>query len=113
MNLKTKKTSFKTILVSLFLMPTLVTGVASAGDHKEDKKKMNLRELRKAFQERFDKMDTDQDGKISRAEFEATLPKFDNIDTDGSNALSKAELRSYLKSVRDQRNAEKAKKEKE
>ncbi|MGC6471500.1 MAG: hypothetical protein ACON4W_01325 [Parvibaculales bacterium] len=98
--------SLKALALSLTLAPALMTGVALADDHK---KKMTLREARKAFQARFDMMDGDKNGSISRAEFEATQPKFDNIDTDGDNAISKSELRSFLKSVRQKRKATKDK----
>ena len=97
------------LALTLILAPALMSGTAHADDKYGEKKKMTLREARKAFQARFDMMDADNDGSISRAEFEATQPKFDNIDTDGNNAVSKSELRSFLKSVRQKRQAEKEK----
>jgi len=99
--------SIKAMAISLLLAPALMPGAAFADEYEKDEKKMTLREARKMFQARFDKIDTDKDGEISRAEFEASQPKFEDIDTDGSNALSKRELRKFLQARKQENMPEK------
>jgi hypothetical protein len=46
--------------------------------------------------ERFDKADTNKDGKISFEEFAAAMPDFLSADTDKDGKVTVAELTSYL-----------------
>ena len=48
---------------------------------------------------RFRGMDTDQDGKVARAEFTGVPENFDRIDSDKDGVLSKAEVDSWVETL--------------
>ncbi|EJL80618.1 hypothetical protein PMI15_03748 [Polaromonas sp. CF318] len=86
------------------IMAVLALGTAA---HAQSANAARLEKARTELQKRFDAADTNKDGKLTREEAQAKMPKvyknFDAIDTGHSGAVSLADIETFVVSKKGSR----------
>ena len=84
-------------LRALSIMSLLALGTLA---HAQSPNAARLEKARTELQKRFDAADTNKDGKLTREEAQAKMPKvyknFDAIDTRHSGSISLADIETFL-----------------
>ncbi|SDM38732.1 EF-hand domain-containing protein [Polaromonas sp. JS666] len=93
-------------LRALSIMSLLALGTLA---HAQSPNAGRLEKARTELQKRFDAADTNKDGKLTREEAQAKMPKvyknFDAIDTRHSGSISLADIETFLVSKKGSRKA--------
>lgn len=83
----------------MMLTPLLLAGLAAAPAAAQDKSKADGARHEKAMN-RFDKLDANHDGSISREEWKGRAKAFDRIDSNHDGVLSRDEIRAVARARR-------------
>ncbi|HUG25545.1 hypothetical protein [Piscinibacter sp.] len=93
------KTSLHAVLAAAIALTAHAAFAQDAGAGKKDRA-ARAEQARAAFDARFAEADADQDGKLTRAEAEAKMPRlaegFDEIDTAKSGFVTKEQVGKHM-----------------
>lgn len=90
----------RTLLLSAMSIAVLGLSAPAFADHHMDKKDMH----KKMEKHMMEKIDTNKDGKISKAEFDAHHEeKFKKMDADGDGFVTKEEKKDAYKKMKEKR----------